>query len=377
VLHDFTKSTPFGGLKQQYELANRLSARGHDVIVYHSLNFDRGVVAHPRSLAGFVNYNLKGRRAIGWFGLNRDVEVRYLPRIHPKLLRRADATIMSSAAVAERLPLQTRRTGRLLYIVYEYPVWKFGSAALKSRLQAALTRADVDYVSSSFATTEMLDSLGTRAIGKVTCGIDVPPPAAVPENASRAPVIGFALRPEPYKGAEDVLQALRFVRQGNPQVDFECFGRAGVGTQLPAGLTHHGTLGDDDLIAFYRRCLIFVSPSYAEGWGLTAAEAMANGAAVVVTSDGGSRDFAWDGQTALVVPPKKPGAIAQAVSRLLEDDSLRTSIVDGGLARSRTMTWDRSVDALEEILDGSAERQDISVRRHAGDQRAAEPARVD
>ena len=38
LLHDFSRRKPFGGIKQQYELANRLAEVGYDVAIYHSLN---------------------------------------------------------------------------------------------------------------------------------------------------------------------------------------------------------------------------------------------------------------------------------------------------------------------------------------------------
>ena len=158
----------------------------------------------------------------------------------------------------------------------------------------------------------------------------------------------------PHKDHATLLRALRLVRARHPELRFECFGRfAGAGA-LPEGLTAHGYLDDDALLAFYRRCMVFVSPSYAEGWGLTAAEAMANGAAVIVAEDGGSRDFAFDGRTALVVPPRDPVSIAEAVSTLVDNTSLRSRIVAGGLARSREMSWGRLVTDFDRVLTARA-----------------------
>ena len=260
---------------------------------------------------------------------------------------------MSSARVAEAIPRRPARIGRLLYVVYEYPVWKHGSADLQERLTEALSRDDTEYISSSFATDEMLESLGVRPIGKVTCAIDLPSPDQIPPTEDRRQVIGFALRPERYKGAADMLEAISLLREEHPNARFECFGRYDANDlSFPNDLHRHGYLDQDSLLAFYRRCMIFVSPSYAEGWGLTAAEAMANGAAVVVTDDGGSRDFATDRETALVVPPRDPHRIAAAVSALLRDSALRSRVVAGGVARSRQMTWEHSVEALEPLLLG-------------------------
>jgi glycosyltransferase involved in cell wall biosynthesis len=77
---------------------------------------------------------------------------------------------------------------------------------------------------------------------------------------------------------------------------------------------------------------------------------MANGAAVVVTENGGSSDFAIDRATALVVPPSEPRSIADATITLLRDESLRARIVSCGIARSQDMSWDRSTAQLAALL---------------------------
>lgn len=350
MLHDFSRSVPFGGFKQQYELANRLARIGHDVAIYHSLNLHGRAFIRPRVDVGVVRHNLRGRSMLGWFDLAEGVRSRYLPRIVPRLLRQADATIISSARIAERIPRRTDRTGRLLYVVYEYPVWRHGSFELKKSLRDALRRRDIDYVACSSAVEDILREAGTEPIAKIICGIDLPDPAEIPPVLERDQVVGFALRPEPYKGAREMMEAIPIVLGSNPHVRFECFGRFAKGLSPAEGLTMHGYLDGGELQAFYRRCSIFVSPSYAEGWGLTSAEAMANGAATIVTDDGGSRDFAIDGASALVVPPRDPAAIASAIHTLLSDTQLRERIANGGLSEAKKMDWEEIVAAFDELL---------------------------
>jgi glycosyltransferase involved in cell wall biosynthesis len=335
LLHTFCRE-PFGGLKQQYELANRLDA---DVVVYHSLN----IGWQPRAVAGMVRLNLRGE--IPWFDLK--VRARFLPRINPRLLRKADVTIVSSANTANAIR-RTDRTGRIVYVVYEYPVWRGEDDDLKRRLALALTRPDIDYIASSTATANMLHEFDSPPVAMITCAIDVPDPAQ-----TRRDMVGFALRPEPYKGAAEMFKAITLVRQRH-DITFECFGRY-PGLEPVAGLRMLGTVTDAELLDFYRRCLVFVSPSYAEGWGLASVEAMANGAAVVLTDDGGSADFAAHGDTALVVPPRSPEAIADAVCALLENDALRRRVAAGGFARAQEMTWDRFVAEFERVLGTAPE----------------------
>jgi glycosyltransferase involved in cell wall biosynthesis len=352
LLPDFTKH-PSGGLKVQYEFANRLSGLGHDVVVYHSLNFDRRVFTHPRSFAGLVKRNLMGPRAVEWFPVRGSVGCRFLPSIMPRLLRTADVTIFNSFLIAGRLPPGNRRAGQLFEIVYEYPVWKYGDQDLRSQLVSSLRRDDVSHIAGSSVVEQMLAEIGVRPVATITCGIDLPSPdAVITPTGKRDPIVAFPLRPEAHKGAGDILAATTLIRARHPEARFECFGWHPRPSDVPEGLVYHGYLDDETLTELYRRCMVFVLPSHAEGWGLPAAEAMANGAAVVVSENGGSSDFAFDRETALVVPPHGPEGLADAVCELLASPQLRAQLVDAGTRRCQTMSWDRSLQELLQVLAG-------------------------
>jgi len=110
-----------------------------------------------------------------------------------------------------------------------------------------------------------------------------------------------------------------------------------------------------ELVDFYNSLSVFVLPSRYEGWGLPAAEAMACGAAVVCADNGGSRDFAIDGETALIVPPHQPQALADAICRLLDDDNLRKRLADAGKARAQVMSLKASASMLRQAIDQAME----------------------
>lgn len=81
-------------------------------------------------------------------------------------------------------------------------------------------------------------------------------------------------------------------------------------------------LGDLDL---------FVMPSREEGLGTAALEAMAAGVPTVVTRAGGLVDVAGDAVPS--VPPEDPGALAEAVGRLLDDPEARRATASAGRRR--------------------------------------------
>src|SRR5262249_19811803 len=144
----------------------------------------------------------------------------------------------------------------------------------------------------------------------------------------RVPTVGYLHRTAARRGIPDALRALERVRSAMPEVVIEA--GASTGDDVPPWIVTCATTTDDELAAFYDRLTVFLLPSRAEGLGLPALEAMACGAAVVVTDNGGSGQYARDGENALVVPVGDDEAMAEAMLALLRDDGLRNRIAAAG-----------------------------------------------
>jgi glycosyltransferase involved in cell wall biosynthesis len=118
------------------------------------------------------------------------------------------------------------------------------------------------------------------------------------------------------------------------------------GVEVMVGLDHR-RLADE----VYNDTRVFIQTSYHEGFGLTAIEAMACGAALVTTDCGGSRDYAFGGETAWVVPAGNATLLADGVETLLADDARRVALADAGARYVRKFDWDRSGELLEAFLE--------------------------
>lgn len=105
------------------------------------------------------------------------------------------------------------------------------------------------------------------------------------------------------------------------------------------------------LADFITKGRVFVSGSWYEGWNNCSLEAMACGLPVVTTDCGGCREFALNGVTALVVPPREPAAMAKAIKLLLKDIQLRKKLATQGYKRSLTYDWRRIVKDWEELIN--------------------------
>lgn len=106
----------------------------------------------------------------------------------------------------------------------------------------------------------------------------------------------------------------------------------------------------EEMPALYRSSDVFCLPSWFEAMPLSILEAMASGLPVVATDVGDVRRIVEDGVTGLVIPPKRPDVLADALGRLVEDAELRRSM--GGAGRSAVegrFTVGRMIDEVDAL----------------------------
>lgn len=110
-------------------------------------------------------------------------------------------------------------------------------------------------------------------------------------------------------------------------------------------------LGDHQLSAAMAGCAAFCLPSLFESFGLTALEAMASGAPVVVSDRGALPEVV--GAAAIVAEPTVTG-LEQALVRIITQPQLAASLRRAGRARAEQMTWERTADGWRNALWSAA-----------------------
>lgn len=108
-----------------------------------------------------------------------------------------------------------------------------------------------------------------------------------------------------------------------------------------------GYVSEAKLHALYAQATGFVFPSLMEGFGFPVAEAMASGCPVVTSNTGALAEVAGNG--ALTVDPLDTRAIAEAMTRLTENDTSQ-DLAQRGRGRAEHFRWARYVDETLSVL---------------------------
>ncbi len=103
----------------------------------------------------------------------------------------------------------------------------------------------------------------------------------------------------------------------------------------------------EDLLHLYNASCALVMPSFYEGFGLPALEAMACGTPVIVSNVSSLPEVVGD--AGILVPPRDAEAIAVAMWRVLSDPRLREEMRAKGLARAACFSWEKAARQTLEV----------------------------
>jgi len=274
----------------------------------------------------------------------------------PSILRRVDGPLVVTCHGARTFSLDPREIA---------PTWRH---LLRERIRRRLVarswrtlagRADAVIAVSHFAAAEVAGAFGLPA-GKVRAihhGYDrtiftpappQPPPPARPyllHVSSGGPVKNVVRLLEAYATlppGERPDLVLVIARDRPPR---QARGMAGVRVIDRA-------VEPSRLAELYRGAAGFVFPSLRESFGLPIVEAMACGCPVITSDGSACAEVAAD--AALLVDPRSVDALAAAMRTLYTDSSLRQSVVEKGLRRAGSFSWDASAAAHAEVFRQAA-----------------------
>jgi glycosyltransferase involved in cell wall biosynthesis len=363
LVYDVIYPYVVGGVQlRNWELAKRLSRRGHDVTLFGMQHWpgERTIVKDGVRLCGVCPPKplyAHGRRAI-WPPIQ--VALRVLPWL---LKERYDIVDVANfpyfpcfsawlAASLRRSPL----------VVTWIEVW--GDAWLSylgrlGRLAMTIERACVGLGQAATAISEMTrrDLIGQgyrREIAVIGCGVDYERIAALAPAAEATDVL-FIGRLIKEKNVDLLVRAIGLLAGARPGLRCTIVGdgpeRDSLATLIDElGLGDHVRLTPflprhDDVFAAMKSSRVLVNPSSREGFGIIALEANACGLPVITIRSprNACADLIREGENGFVCDPSAHGIAA----------ALATALTDAPISReacerfARQHDWDRVADTLE------------------------------
>ena len=168
---------------------------------------------------------------------------------------------------------------------------------------------------------------------------------------------------EPRKNIGTLLSAyerLRARHANSPRLVLA--GSAGIGSRawldaiarppLAGHVEHLGYVPDEDRQRLYGGARVLVLPSLDEGFGMPALEAMSLGVPVVASNRGALPEVVGD--AGVLVSPDDADALADAIGRVLSDDTLAEALSLRGRARARRFDWDATARTVRAVFEEAA-----------------------
>lgn len=345
---------PVGGYRVVYEHANRLTARGHEVVLIHPALLPSGTEPPGEGTTMRIRRLLDGLGALllrprpRWFDLDPDVTTSFVPRLSVSGLPKADIVVSTWWATAEFAAGAPPSRGRGVYLVQGLETWGASEDRIHSTWRLPMHKIAV----SRWLRDEIVGTgLNPGEVTHIPNGIDHGVFRILKPIEERGLSVSFMAAPEPLKGTADAIAAVERVKARWPALVARAFGTAVRPAGLPEWVEYVRRPSRSSLARdVYGQSAVFLYSSHTEGWGLPGAEAMACGCAVVSTDSGGVRDYIRHEETGLLSPPGDVDALVENLEALLADPDRRTSLALSGAEFIRHFDWDRSTDQLENLL---------------------------
>jgi glycosyltransferase involved in cell wall biosynthesis len=240
-----------------------------------------------------------------------------------------------------------------------FPAYAWPSAMLQMKLWHHWAHAFNAIVANSAATKGRLEAEGIHPVEVIWNGVPVRPAVT---DLSSTPTVAFAGRLVHEKGATDLLEAFAEVRSQVPGAQLLI---AGDGPERPrlvsridglglgSSVTLLGHISREQMEQRFAGAWVQAVPSrWEEPFGLTAAEALMRGTAVVASDTGGLAEFVHHNETGILVAPQDPRALAQGLGSLLGNPELaRCMGLRGRAFAMQNLTEDIFVDRFIKLYE--------------------------
>lgn len=362
-----------GGEEHVYQIAKRLISRGHDVVVYTSdlLHTFPRYVYLQRETSEIGNIQVRSFHAVR---LLHNYPV--LPALGTTMMKeKADvihahgygyftSDISSMISYLRRIPLVLTTHG---FFPVTTPANRFLTHVYLKFSQKNLLKVARKVICVSTADAEYYAQLtDPDRLAVIPNGIDMDSWRRLPRKSSfrtkhsiSGPLIMAVGRITWAKGFQKLIQASSFIlkefHDAVVVIAGEDFGYLNNLKQIAKRLNVYdsvifaGPQSDQKLKELYVDADVVVIPSLYEPFGIVALEAMACGKPIVVSCRGGLAEIVRHEENGLLVDPKDPKKLANAIIKVLQDQVLVKKMRYRNKAEVMKYSWDNIVTNIEDI----------------------------
>jgi len=339
-----------GGVRALLEYANRIHVMGHEVGIlllaephkwYHLDKKLSTLGKKPTAL---------DPKSIDWFD-NR-VPITLLPGNKPAFVPPADVLVASAWQTAQFAVSLPKSAGKKIYFIQHYEsLWTRD----KERAEKTYRLPFQKIVISSWLQQILKDHYQQEASLLVT-PVDKNLFFQEEKICNTPSRVCLLHHDYDWKGYKEGIAAIKRVRAQNRTIDLVVFGEKvkdprDLFQQAGFEFEYHYRPTGDKVARIFSSCDIYICPSWHEGLGMPAMEAMVSGCAVVTTDTGGSRDYAFDRETALVSAPKDVEGLAKNLIAVIDDKQLRVRLSKNGQKKIMEFDWDKNCQRLIDLFE--------------------------
>lgn len=346
VLEGYPKY-PVGGIKMVFEYANRFIARNHEV----SIVFDcsKGARNHQEIPTFFrkICYKLLIWYYPKWFVLNPKIhKICAYTGINSQELPDADFVCATAVWTADDVAKLSINKGKKLYFIQDFENWGSWTAdAVKKTYRLGMKNIVIAKWLQKIVRDSGADCvLIPNGIDFNVFNIDIP------IVSRKGHTVSMLYHKQLHKGSVYGIAALKELKRRYPDLQATLFGVPQRPDNLPSWVQYIQKATQTQLRQVYNQSKIYLCPSIKEGFGLTGAEAMACGCAYVASDYGGVHEYATDGRSVLLSPPKDVEGLVEHITYLFEHDDERIKLAQQGYEDIQALDWNRSVDKFEAVL---------------------------
>lgn len=353
-----------GGTRVIAEIINHLAERGHEMRLVTSGTPNDLKWVNLKAKIIFANRNFPQK----FFGyLYRQVfGFQSFPEEETRMLLKAmpDSDINVATISYSGFAVDRSNKGAPFHYYMHYEPLVRENGYKKKVIEESYFLPTKKIANSSWLAKMIKEKTGQEVVGLVFPAIDhkifyAKNKKMMVDKNEKITIAGFS-KYKKWKGLVESLMAIKILRDRGYNVEFVTFGNAFNKEMLPPEVrdidfTFAGSKINESLADFYRSADIYISSSYFESFPLPPLESMACGTPVVTTVFG-TEDYAINKQTAMVVQPKNPEQMAEAIIKLIENPNLYRYLSEQGIIAAKKFTWESAAEQMENIFNNLLKR---------------------